>query len=404
MVTTTIRVVNTSQYRVTLQLRSRCRNCQATLVDQATHIVSSHIVIEVTTTACRVVVPLGVLCGESTYNIDLVLLLNGLLVRESCLTQEVTLVVVTTSCATTILITLCYWHIRWRVVEAFGSGVNIRELRLESDVLRKCQLDIRSESQDCTIVIVDELVSLQVWRVVDRTTIGTVITQGIPSLSWGHHRVEVGNRTSCITRDSGVTLVVVTLRVLSIDTELQPLKYGVVNLQTTAQLLLIRVDYNTLDIVVAQREVNLCRLATASQREEVLLRECLTSHHIEPIGTLTISCWIRITRLPRLPVTSRRRVVGVVVVTIACKLCCIHHIQLTWQLRQRECTLEGNIELVSLSLVGGNEDYTIRTTRTIDRSRRCILQHCYVLNLGWIDIGKVCYCIHHTVDHDKWLV
>ena len=354
MVTTTIRVVNTSQYRVTLQLRSRSRNGQATLVDQATHIVSCYIVIEVTTTRSRVVIPLGVLCGECTYNINLVLLLDGLLVRKGCLAQEVALVVVTTSCTTTILVTLCYRHIRWRVVEALGCGVNIRELRLKSEVLRKCQLDIRSESQDCTIVIVDELVSLQVWRVVDRTTIGTVITQGIPSLSWGHHRVEVGNRTGCVTRDSGVTLVVVTLRVLGVDTELQPLEYGVVDLQTTAQLLLIRVDYDTIDVVVTQREVNLSRFATTGQREEVLLRKCLTSHHIEPIGTLTISCRIRITRLPRLPVTRRRRVVGVVVVTIACKLGCVHHIQLTRKLRQRECTLEGNIELVCLSLVSCN--------------------------------------------------
>ena len=48
-------------------------------------------------------------------------------------------------------------------------------------------------------------------------------------------------------------------------------------------------------------------------------------------------------------------------------------------------SIEVYLQSALLSLLGGNDDNTIRCTGTIDGSRRSILQHCHALNISRVD-------------------
>ena len=67
--------------------------------------------------------------------------------------------------------------------------------------------------------------------------------------------------------------------------------------------------------------------------------------------------------------------------------------------------------LAAATLLGGDDDYTVRTTATIDSGGRCILQHVEGLNVGGVNerqsVGKTlnALVVHgHTIDNDKWVV
>ena len=65
----------------------------------------------------------------------------------------------------------------------------------------------------------------------------------------------------------------------------------------------------------------------------------------------------------------------------------------------REIVIDGC--LAKLTLLGGNEDYTIGGSRSVDSTRGSILQHFHRLNVGWIDRFHSVLVGWHTVDDVK---
>ena len=63
-----------------------------------------------------------------------------------------------------------------------------------------------------------------------------------------------------------------------------------------------------------------------------------------------------------------------------------------------ECKVIGNADLAFFTALGRDEDHSVRSPVSVDRTGCRILQDCYGSYVGRIDVA---YGLFHTVDKDK---
>ena len=86
------------------------------------------------------------------------------------------------------------------------------------------------------------------------------------------------------------------------------------------------------------------------------------------------------------------------------ELFCIHQVQTPCNLRCTELSLEGDVRLGRETALGGDHDDTVRTSGSVDRCGRGVLQHRDALDVFRVDVIEVGHCTCHSVHDDERLI
>ena len=82
---------------------------------------------------------------------------------------------------------------------------------------------------------------------------------------------------------------------------------------------------------------------------------------------------------------------------------CIHLLRQSGSFRETDRRIEGDAALPSHPTFSGNNDYPVSSSRTINGSRRSILQNLHTLNVFRIDAFQTGFA-HHTIHHIQWFI
>ena len=171
-------------------------------------------------------------------------------------------------------------------------------------------------------------------------------------------------------------------------------------------------------VVVAQREERIALVGTVAHREVVLLYHTCTGDFIEPVcitgthaGVLveihihrhTVEHRIACLVIAPVIVVTKVVVVGVETIVHTClpespaPLAGIHRLDLVGVERGGHTTVKVHLDFAVLTSLGCDYYHTVGSTATIDRSRGCILQHLYRLDIIAIQLVHAGFS-GHTVD------
>ena len=175
---------------------------------------------------------------------------------------------------------------------------------------------------------------------------------------------------------------------------------------------------NTLVLIIAQREERRALLRAIAQRYVVLLNQARAGSLLEPVGISgrrsagsiqiliqadTVQHGIALCVIAPVEVISQAVTVGVQAVVHVCTpqylavLLGIEHFHLVGVGLYRYAGIEVNLDLAFLAFLGGDNNHTVGSTRTVDRGRGGILQYLDALDVVTVQLMHTGLC-GNTID------
>ena len=191
---------------------------------------------------------------------------------------------------------------------------------------------------------------------------------------------------------------------ITIGTNLKPLVHIGLNISTETCTGETRTDTNTILVEETAREVIVHILSTAADTKLMLVHKCCLEEFVLPIGTIgkQIRVFILFESTPSPQLSTRVVELGI--------LFEVHHFEMLWQRLPSHHALIYNLRFAFLTFLCGDENDTVRCTRTVDGCSRSILQHLKRSNVRRVKSAKyrriVASLTRHgnTINHIERLV
>ena len=182
--------------------------------------------------------------------------------------------------------------------------------------------------------------------------------------------------------------------VVDVATDFQILVHLGADIGTGGETCVVGVDYKTVDDVVAKREVVLGLVVAAVEGSTVLLLERCTGHLLLPVDFLALAI---ITRIPNLVDEHIIALGDADSLGIGVE---VEYVKRVRQSLDTPVSGQGNVGVTLRTVLGGNHDNAVGTSRTVDGGSGGILQDLDALDVGGVhEVGIVAYL--HTINYIK---
>ena len=243
-------------------------------------------------------------------------------------------------------------------------------------------------SQTAVLQLVCTITPNDVAIVVERVVLGSIVRQSQTREEHGVRGVEVRS----------LSLVVLLVRVgteVQLNTSLEPTVQTTLNVSTQSLTVHLRLLDQTLLAVVVERQVVVDMLATAGQSSVNGVGGSIVAQNlITPVGADAVV----VNQI--LDALANRLTDHVAELDVLLR---VHHLQtISNGSRETILTLNNQISLlVQLTLLAGDNNNTVSSTRTVDCSRSCILQNGNVLNIAGVQSVEHCRRDGSTIQDEQ---